>query len=41
MTGDLSFDPREGQPGPIELQGDHATVSFRNIVLTPLVKKGR
>jgi Domain of Unknown Function (DUF1080) len=41
MTGDLSFDPHEGQPGPIELQGDHATVSFRNIVLTPLVKKGK
>jgi hypothetical protein len=41
MTGDLSFDPYEGRPGPIELQGDHATVSFRNIVLTPLVKKGK
>jgi len=41
MTGDLSFDPHEGLPGPIELQGDHATVSFRNIVLTPLTKKGK
>jgi len=40
MTGDLSFDPHEGLPGPIELQGDHATVYFRNIVLTPLTKKG-
>ena len=25
-------------PGPIYLQGDHGTVSFRNIVLTPIVK---
>jgi len=39
MTGDLSFDPHEGQPGPIEVQGDHATVWFRNLVVTPLVKK--
>jgi hypothetical protein len=41
MTGDLSFEPHEGLPGPIELQGDHATVSFRNIVATPLTKKGK
>jgi hypothetical protein len=41
MTGDLSFEPHEGLPGPIELQGDHATVSFRNMVLTPLTKKGK
>ena len=41
LTGSLSFDPHEGQPGPIELQGDHATVSFRNIVLTPLTQKGK
>jgi len=26
------------KPGPIYLQGDHGTVSFRNIVLTPIVK---
>ena len=39
LTGSLSFDPHEGQPGPIELQGDHATVWFRNLVVTPLVKK--
>ncbi|MGE5420973.1 MAG: DUF1080 domain-containing protein [Chloroflexota bacterium] len=25
-------------PGPIYLQGDHGTVSYRNIVLTPIVK---
>jgi hypothetical protein len=39
LTGSLSFDPHEGQPGPIELQGDHATVYFRKITLTPLVRK--
>ncbi len=26
-------------PGPIYLQGDHGTVSYRNIVLTPIVKE--
>ena len=25
-------------PGPIYLQGDHGTVSYRNIILTPIVK---
>ena len=25
-------------PGPIYLQGDHGNVSYRNIVLTPIVK---
>jgi hypothetical protein len=25
-------------PGPIYLQGDHGTVQYRNIVLTPIVK---
>ena len=25
-------------PGPIYLQGDHGTISYRNIVLTPIVK---
>jgi 3-keto-disaccharide hydrolase len=30
-----AFDPREGEPGPILLQGDHGKVSFRNIVITP------
>ena len=25
-------------PGPIYLQGDHGTVSYRNIVLTPIIK---
>jgi len=25
-------------PGPIYLQGDHGTVQYRNIILTPIVK---
>ncbi len=29
---------REGEPGPLVLQGDHGKVSFRNIVLTPVAK---
>ena len=29
----------EFRPGPIYLQGDHGTVSYRNIILTPIVKK--
>ena len=28
---------REGEPGPLLLQGDHGKVSYRNIVLTPAV----
>jgi hypothetical protein len=32
----IAFAPFEGEPGPIELQGDHGPVMFRNIVLTPL-----
>jgi hypothetical protein len=32
----IAFTPFEGEPGPIELQGDHGPVEFRNIVLTPL-----
>jgi hypothetical protein len=35
----MGHDPHEGQPGPLSLQGDHGPVEFRNIVLTPLVKK--
>ena len=29
-----ALDSREGEPGPIYLQGDHGPVEFRNIVLT-------
>lgn len=28
----------ESRPGPIYLQGDHTAISYRNIVLTPIVK---
>jgi Domain of Unknown Function (DUF1080) len=38
LTG-IAYDPYEGQPGSLELQGDHGEVEFRNIVLTPLTKK--
>ncbi len=29
---------REGEPGPLLLQGDHGKVSYRNIVLTPAIE---
>lgn len=32
----IAFAPFEGEAGPIELQGDHGPVEFRNISLTPL-----
>jgi hypothetical protein len=38
LTG-IAFDPYEGQPGTLELHGDHGAVEFRNLVLTPLVKR--
>lgn len=31
-----ALDSKEGDPGPIMLQGDHGPVSFRNITLTPV-----
>jgi len=30
-----ALDSREGEPGPIYLQGDHRAIEYRNIVLTP------
>jgi hypothetical protein len=30
-----AIDSREGEPGPILLQGDHGPIDFRNIVITP------
>jgi len=30
-----AIDSREGDPGPLMLQGDHGKISFRNITLTP------
>lgn len=34
----MASDWREGEPGPITLQGDHGLVEFRKIVLTPLTR---
>ena len=31
-----AIDSNEGAPGPIYLQGDHTTVEYRNIVITPV-----
>jgi len=30
-----ALDSKEGEPGPIYLQGDHGPVAYRNIVITP------
>ena len=30
-----ALDSKEGEPGPILLQGDHGPIEYRNIVLTP------
>jgi len=30
-----ALDSREDEPGPIYLQGDHGTIEYRNIVITP------
>lgn len=35
----LALDPWEERPGPIALQGDHGPVEFRNVVVTPLVRR--
>ena len=34
-----ALDSKEGEPGPIMLQGDHEPIEFRNIILTPAVSK--
>ena len=31
-----ALDSKEGEPGPILLQGDHGPIEFRNMVVTPL-----
>jgi Domain of Unknown Function (DUF1080) len=31
-----ALDSREGEPGPIMLQGDHSAIEYRNIVITPI-----
>jgi hypothetical protein len=35
----IASDPREDQPGPLILQGDHGPVEFRKITVTPLTRK--
>jgi hypothetical protein len=30
-----ALDSKEGEPGPIFLQGDHGPIEYRNIVITP------
>jgi hypothetical protein len=30
-----AIDSKEGEPGPILLQGDHGPIEYRNIILTP------
>lgn len=30
-----AIDSKEGEPGPIFLQGDHGTIEYRNILITP------
>ncbi|MBD3276513.1 MAG: DUF1080 domain-containing protein, partial [Candidatus Marinimicrobia bacterium] len=30
-----ALNSREGEPGPIMLQGDHGPVEFRNVTITP------
>ncbi len=32
-----ALDSKEGEPGPIMMQGDHGPIEFRNIVLTPAI----
>ncbi len=34
-----ALESREGEPGPLMLQGDHGEISFRNVVLTPVEKE--
>ncbi len=31
-----ALDSKEGEPGPLMIQGDHGPIKFRNIVLTPV-----
>ena len=30
-----AIDSREGEPGPVLLQGDHGPIEFRKLTLTP------
>lgn len=35
----IAIDADEGEPGPLVLQGDHGSVEFRQVVVTPLLQK--
>jgi hypothetical protein len=30
-----ALDSKEGEPGPIMMQGDHGPIEYRNIIITP------
>ena len=30
-----AIDSKEGEPGPLQIQGDHGPVEYRNIIITP------
>jgi hypothetical protein len=33
-----ALDSKEGEPGPIMMQGDHGPIEYRNIIITPAIK---
>jgi hypothetical protein len=35
----MANDPNEAEPGPITIQGDHGSVEFRKLTVTPLTRK--
>ncbi|XHR97492.1 hypothetical protein ACFJIV_13020 [Mucilaginibacter sp. UC70_90] len=30
-----AIDSKEGEPGPLLIQGDHGPIDYRNIIITP------
>lgn len=34
-----ALDSKEGEPGPLFIQGDHGAVDYRNIIITPAINK--
>ncbi|HET8547710.1 MAG TPA: DUF1080 domain-containing protein, partial [Bryobacteraceae bacterium] len=37
----IATDANEADPGPLTIQGDHGSVEYRNLTITPLKKQGR
>jgi hypothetical protein len=35
-----ALDSREGEPGPLMLQGDHGKITFRKVTVTPAQSQG-